>query len=192
MSWAGSIAAGLCKQAVIKSAYSPGRGQLINSTWGFEAHTGSINPLLASLLSLRCLVFFFLLFFFSLSFKEKMKIISAELESELSELCARDLFIMIWCCSGQCVRLTGDHPAVPSTPGYPCWAAQPPAGRGPFGRALPEAEPGTGMWHWVDAARSWWLLFSCPSPLSSAAAVQGRRCCWRQQQLLGVVCWPRP
>lgn len=36
-----------------------------------------------------------------------MKIISAELESELTELCARDLFIMIWCCSGQCVRLTG-------------------------------------------------------------------------------------
>lgn len=172
----------LGEQAVIKSAYSLG-GQLINSTWGTEAHTGSINPLLASPLSLRMSGFFF---FFPLSFKEKMKIISAELESELTELCARDLFIMIWCCSGQCVCLAGDHPAVPSIPGSPCWAAQPAAGRGPFGRALPEAEPGAGMQHWVDAARSWWLLFSCPSPLSSAAAVQGRRCCWRQQQLLGV------
>lgn len=80
---------------------------MINSTWGAEAHTGSINPSLASLLSLRMSVFFLFAFLFFLSFKEKMKIISAELESELTELCARDLFIMIWCCSGQCVRLTG-------------------------------------------------------------------------------------
>lgn len=171
MSWVSSIADGLCKQSVIKSAYSLGGEQLIKSTWGAETHTGSINPSLASLLSLRMSVFFFLLFFFFLSFKGKMKIISVELESELTELCARDLFIMIWCCSRQCVCLAGDHPAVPSMPGYPCWAAQPAAGRGPFGRGLPEAESGTGMWHWVDAARSWWLLFSCPSPLSSAAAV---------------------
>lgn len=57
----------LGEQAVIKSAYSLG-GQLINSTWGTEAHTGSINPLLASLLSLRMSVFFF---FFSPFFQRK-------------------------------------------------------------------------------------------------------------------------
>lgn len=59
-----------------------------------------------------------------------MKIISAELESELTELCVRDLFIMIWYCSGQCVRCAGDHPVIASTPGSPCHAAQPAAGRG--------------------------------------------------------------
>lgn len=64
MSRVSSIADGLCKQAVIKSAYSLGGGQLIKSTWGAETHTGSINPSLASLLSLRMSVFFLFAFLF--------------------------------------------------------------------------------------------------------------------------------
>lgn len=202
MSWASSIAAGLCKQEVIKSAYSSGR-QLINSTfsprWGAETHTGGINLSLASLLSPRMPVFFFLLCFFFLSFKEKMEIVSDRLESELTELCVRNLFIMIWYCSGQHVCSAGDHPAIPSTTGSKRRAAQPAAGRGPgavcyalpLGKGLPELEPGARTRRWVDAAWSQCLLFACP-PLSSAAAVQGRRCGWRQEQLLGVVCWPHP
>lgn len=139
MSWASSIAAGLCKQEVIKSVYSSGR-QLINSTfsprWGAETHTGGINLSLASLLSPRMPGFFFLLCFFFLSFKEKMEIVSDQLESELTELCVRNLFIMIWYCSGQHVCYAGDHPAIPSTTGSKCRAAQPAAGRGPRGRVL--------------------------------------------------------
>jgi len=45
--------------------------------------------------------FFFSFFFLIIYFKEKMKIISTKLEFELTVLCARDLFIMIWYCSGQ-------------------------------------------------------------------------------------------
>lgn len=74
MSWVSSITTGLCKQEVIKSAYSPGR-RLINSTFsarrGAETHTGSINPSLASILSLRMSVFFFFLFFFSFLSKRR-------------------------------------------------------------------------------------------------------------------------
>lgn len=104
--------AGPRRRVVIKSVYSPG-GRLINSTfsprWGAETHTGSINPSLASLLSLRMSGFFFFSFFlfFILSFKERMKIISAQVESELTGLCARDLFIMIQYRSGQHVRYAG-------------------------------------------------------------------------------------
>lgn len=127
MSWASSIVAGPCRREVIKSAYPPGR-ELINSTFsprrGAEAHMNSLNPSLASFLSLRMsafLSFFFLLFLFlsffflNLDFKEKMKIISTKLEFELTVLCVRDLFIMIWYCSGQHARYAGDHPVIPST-----------------------------------------------------------------------------
>lgn len=116
MSWASSIVAGPRRWEVIKLAYPPGR-ELINSIFsphrGAEAHTNSLNPSLASLLSLRMSGFFFIFFllflssfFFSfffliLYFKKKMKIISTKLEFELTVLCVRDLFIMIWYCSGQ-------------------------------------------------------------------------------------------
>lgn len=68
--------AGPRRRVVIKSVYSPG-GRLINSTfsprWGAETHTGSINPSLASLLSLRMsgFVFFFSSFFIFSSFLSK-------------------------------------------------------------------------------------------------------------------------
>jgi len=68
MSWVSSIAAGLCKQEVIKSAYSPG-GRLINSTFspcrGGVRHTRAVSiHRLPHSSPLGCLVFSFCFYFF--------------------------------------------------------------------------------------------------------------------------------
>lgn len=91
-----------------------------------------------------------------------MKIISAKLESELTELCARDLFIMIWYCSGQHLCYAGDHPAIPATPGSPRCGDQPAAGRGlrATGCAL---LLGRGL-HWPDLARGCGAGWMRPDP----------------------------